>query len=118
MPTRSCVACRTSRPKRELVRVVRTPGGTIILDPTGRAAGRGAYLCRDADCWSAAEKRRAIEHVLGGTLPDDLAAQLAAGPDALGSATTDNGPSGAPSSPDERAPARTDTDEGGTHGQE
>ena len=51
IPTRSCVACRTARPKRELVRVVRTPGGAMVLDETGRAAGRGAYLCRDAACW-------------------------------------------------------------------
>jgi hypothetical protein len=99
--------------------VVRTPEGTIILDPSGRAAGRGAYLCRNADCWSAAGKRRAIEHALRGTLPEDLATRLAAGPDALGSTTSDNRTTGAPSSPDGSAPTElTDTVEGGTHGQE
>ncbi len=116
VPTRTCVACRTARPKRELVRVVRTPGGTMVLDETGRAAGRGAYLCRDADCWSTAGRRRALEHALGAAVPDDLAATLAAGPDALGS-ITDNTTTGAPSDPDAGAPTNMNT-EGGPHGQE
>ena len=86
----------------------------MVLDETGRVAGRGAYLCRNADCWSAAGKRHALEHALGAPVPDDLAAQLAAGPDALGS-TTDDTTSGAavPAS----APA-LNTTEGGTDGQE
>ena len=46
VPSRTCVACRTVRPKRELMRVVRTPAGEIILDASGRAPGRGAYVCR------------------------------------------------------------------------
>ena len=53
-PTRSCIACRTARPKRDLLRVVRAPDGQVAIDPTGRAPGRGAYLCRDASCWDAA----------------------------------------------------------------
>jgi hypothetical protein len=89
-----------------------------MLDPSGRAAGRGAYLCASADCWSAAGKRRALEHALKATLPDDIAAWLTAGPEALG-ATTDTTPIGAPSHPDASAPTQpTDTLEGGTHGQE
>jgi Protein of unknown function (DUF448) len=87
----------------------------MIIDETGRAAGRGAYLCRSADCWSAAGKRHAIEHALGSPLPDDLAAVLAAGPDALGS-TTEDSPASAASPASAPAP---DTDfQGGTHGQE
>ena len=86
----------------------------MVLDETGRAAGRGAYLCRNADCWSAAGKRRALEHALGASVPDDLAAQLAAGPDALGS-TTEHTTSGAAIP----APAPAlNTNEGGTDGQE
>jgi hypothetical protein len=86
----------------------------MVLDETGRVAGRGAYLCRNADCWSAAGKRHALEHALGASIPDDLAAQLAAGPDALGS-TIGHTPSGAAIT----APAPAlNMIEGGTDGQE
>ena len=88
----------------------------MVLDETGRAAGRGAYLCRDADCWSTAGRRHALEHALGAAVPDDLAATLAAGPDALGSTITDR-TTGAPSDLDAGAPIHTNT-EGGPHGQE
>ena len=63
---------------------MRGTDGRIALDPTGRAAGRGAYLCRDAACWDTAGRKRALEHALGGPLPGDLTASLAAGPEALG----------------------------------
>jgi uncharacterized protein len=74
------VACRTERTKRELVRVVRLPEGGLILDRTGRRAGRGAYLCADGACWATAVKRGAIQHALGTDLPADLRTQLQAGP--------------------------------------
>ena len=86
----------------------------MVLDETGRAAGRGAYLCRSADCWSAAAKRHALQHALGAPIPDDLAARLAAGPDPVGS-TTETTPTGA------AAPATSPTlttPQGGTEGQE
>ena len=79
MPLRTCVACRTERPKRELVRVVRMPDGSVTLDPTGRLAGRGAYLCADGACWSAALKKHSLERALATSLPPDLRAHLAAG---------------------------------------
>jgi predicted RNA-binding protein YlxR (DUF448 family) len=66
------VACRTTRPKRELVRLVRRPDGRIELDETGRAAGRGAYLCRDAACWSTALDRGALGRALEAPLPAEL----------------------------------------------
>lgn len=47
MPERTCVVCRTKRPKGELLRVARSPDGTVVLDAAGRAPGRGAYVCRD-----------------------------------------------------------------------
>jgi hypothetical protein len=75
-PARTCVACRTERPKRELVRIVRTPAGTLLLDPTGKLAGRGAYLCADDTCRAAALKKRAIERALKAPLPPGLLAQL------------------------------------------
>ncbi len=86
----------------------------MVLDETGRVAGRGAYLCRNADCWSAAGKRHALEHALGAPVPDDLAAQLAAGPQGLGP-MIETTPSGAANP----APAPAlNTNEGGTDGQE
>ena len=59
-----CVACRQMRPKKELVRVVRTPEGAVLMDKTGRANGRGAYLCPDAACLNRAVKTRALDRAL------------------------------------------------------
>jgi hypothetical protein len=78
-PTRTCVACRTPRAKRDLVRVVRTPTGEVTLDPSSRAAGRGSYLCPDDACWALALRKGALQHALGVALPPDLRARLAAG---------------------------------------
>ena len=75
-PMRTCVACRTERQKRELVRVVRAPDGTLSLDSSGRAAGRGAYLCADGSCWATALKKKSIERALGAPLPAELRARL------------------------------------------
>jgi predicted RNA-binding protein YlxR (DUF448 family) len=63
-PQRTCVACRTIGGKRGLLRVVRTPEGRVVLDPTGRLPGRGTYLCREAACLNAAIKGNQIEHTL------------------------------------------------------
>ena len=64
IPMRMCVACREMRPKKELIRIVRTPEGGVTLDRTGRANGRGAYLCDSVDCLSRAVKTRALERAL------------------------------------------------------
>jgi len=64
VPTRTCIACRESQPKRELVRVVRTPEGAVVVDPTGKKAGRGAYICRRRSCWERALKKGALEAAL------------------------------------------------------
>ena len=64
IPQRTCVACRSQRPKREMVRVVRAPGGSVGVDTTGKKSGRGAYLCLQADCWQTALKRHALERAL------------------------------------------------------
>jgi uncharacterized protein len=79
IPQRTCVACRTTRPKRELVRVVRAPDGSVSFDASGRAAGRGAYLCADGACWSAALKKSSIERALSATLPAEMRVQLEQG---------------------------------------
>ena len=50
LPMRQCIGCRTVKPKKELIRIVRLPDGSFALDPTGRKNGRGAYICRDPQC--------------------------------------------------------------------
>lgn len=61
IPMRTCVACRESKPKRELLRIVRTPDEHVQLDATGKKAGRGAYLCAKLSCWENALKRKRLE---------------------------------------------------------
>jgi uncharacterized protein len=78
-PTRTCVACRTERQKRDLVRVVRMPDGNVMFDLSGRLPGRGAYLCADGSCWTSAIRKRSIERALDVSLPAELAARLAQG---------------------------------------
>ena len=58
---RMCVGCREMRPKKELLRVVRTPEGEIVIDPTGRNPGRGAYICPSSECLVRARKQRQLE---------------------------------------------------------
>lgn len=54
VPQRTCIACRQVKSKRELIRVVRAPDGNVSVDESGKANGRGAYLCRDRVCWEKA----------------------------------------------------------------
>ena len=53
VPQRTCIGCRQVRPKRDMVRLVRTPEGELVIDETGKRNGRGAYLCRRRECWQA-----------------------------------------------------------------
>jgi len=71
IPQRTCVACGEVRPKRELVRLVRVAGGGVEVDPSGKKAGRGAYLCPALDCWQTGLKKGRLEHVLRTTLTED-----------------------------------------------
>lgn len=64
IPMRMCVGCRQMRPKKELLRVVRTPENEIRLDRTGKASGRGAYVCPSVECLEKAQKIRALERAL------------------------------------------------------
>ena len=64
IPMRMCVSCREMRPKKEHTRVVRTPEGNVVVDPSGRANGRGAYLCLKTACLDKAVKSRALERAL------------------------------------------------------
>lgn len=61
IPMRQCIGCREMRPKKELVRVVRSPQGELSLDFRGKAPGRGAYLCPSCDCLKRARKIKALE---------------------------------------------------------
>ena len=79
MPMRMCVACREMRAKKELIRVVRTPEGSVLLDETGRANGRGAYLCANEACLEKAIRIRAIERALEVKLDAETVEALRAG---------------------------------------
>ena len=76
IPMRQCVGCREMKPKRELLRVVRSPEGEIALDFRGRTPGRGAYVCPDSACLARAKKSRALERAFGISVPDEVYDQL------------------------------------------
>lgn len=78
IPQRTCVACRGTSAKRQLVRVVRQPDGTVMVDPTGKANGRGAYLCTRRACWDKALKHALLDRALKTSLSPADQAQLAA----------------------------------------
>ena len=61
VPLRTCISCRETKPKRELLRVVRTPDGHVVIDATGKKSGRGAYICARLSCWETAVKKKRLE---------------------------------------------------------
>ncbi len=85
IPMRQCVGCRERKPKKELVRVVRSAEGEISVDFRGKAPGRGAYICPDPACLKRAIKTRALERGLDTAIPqevyDSLLARMEAGDD-------------------------------------
>ena len=72
IPIRQCLGCREQKPKNQLIRVVRSPEGTISVDLRGKAPGRGAYLCRNAACLKKALKSRAVERALSVSVPEEI----------------------------------------------
>jgi len=80
VPQRTCIACREARAKRDLVRLVRTPEGALVIDETGRRNGRGAYLCRQRTCWETAlrggQVGRALKMEIGEQEKDMLRAHM------------------------------------------
>ncbi|HCA04879.1 MAG TPA: DUF448 domain-containing protein [Ruminococcaceae bacterium] len=89
IPLRKCTGCGEMKPKRELIRVVKAPeklgengevisGGEIKLDLTGKASGRGAYVCKNPECFELARKARRFERSLACKIPDEVYAQMAA----------------------------------------
>ena len=72
IPMRQCLGCREHKPKKELIRVVRSPEGEVSLDFTGKVPGRGAYVCPQAACLAKARKARALERAFDVTLPPEV----------------------------------------------
>lgn len=72
IPERQCLGCGEGRPKPELLRVVRTPEGDVLLDFTGKKSGRGAYICRNAACLRKARKSKRLEKNLECAIPDEI----------------------------------------------
>ena len=72
IPMRRCVATGEQLPKKELLRIVRSPEGKLLVDLTGKANGRGAYLKKDAEAVERARKTRALERALEVSVPDEF----------------------------------------------
>jgi len=76
IPMRMCVGCREMKEKRELIRVVRSPEGTLSLDPVGKKPGRGAYVCRKAECLRRAIRQHQLERQLEVGMTEEVAEAL------------------------------------------
>lgn len=77
IPLRICVGCREKKPKKELVRIVRTPEGEVVLDATGKKPGRGAYICLREECFKKVIKAKRLEKNLQITISNELIAEIA-----------------------------------------
>ncbi len=69
IPQRTCIGCNCKKPKKEMIRIVRTPDGKIIIDETGKKSGRGAYLCGDVKCLDIAFKENSLNKSLKQDIP-------------------------------------------------
>ena len=76
IPMRMCVGCREMKPKKDLIRVVRSPEGEVSMDPVGKKPGRGAYVCRSESCLKRAIKQRQLERQLEVQLTEEVSAAL------------------------------------------
>ncbi len=72
IPMRMCLGCREMKPKKELIRIVMNKEGTVSLDFTGKAAGRGAYICKSKTCATKLKKSRGIEKNFGCQIPVEI----------------------------------------------
>ena len=72
IPIRTCIGCGMEKPKKELIRIVKTPEGEILLDAGGRKNGRGAYVCPKLDCFVRARKAQRFQHSLEAEISDEL----------------------------------------------
>lgn len=76
LPMRMCTGCGEMKPKKELVRIVRSAAGEISLDTTGKKAGRGAYICKNAECLKKAKKAKRIERAFSSAIPEEIYSRL------------------------------------------
>ena len=76
VPLRVCIGCQEKKPKKELVRIVRTPEGTIAYDATGKKPGRGAYICPLQSCLMKAQKGKRLERNLQQPVPPEIIEEL------------------------------------------
>lgn len=76
IPMRMCVGCREMKPKKELIRAVRSPEGEVSLDASGKKAGRGAYVCFNAECLKRALKQKQLDRALEAQLDETANRQL------------------------------------------
>ena len=72
IPQRMCLGCQERINKKELIRIVRTPKGEIVIDPTGKKNGRGAYICPDLNCLEATIKSKRLEKSLEVEISDEV----------------------------------------------
>ena len=76
VPMRTCIACRSEKPKKELIRIVKTKDGEFTVDKTGKVSGRGAYLCDDKACAEKVIKRKLLKHSFGVEVADEVYEKL------------------------------------------
>ena len=76
IPQRQCMGCRERKAKKEMIRVVRSPEGTVSLDFGGKMNGRGAYICPNKECLKKALRSKALDRSLEVTIPEDVYARL------------------------------------------
>lgn len=76
IPLRQCVGCGEMKGKKEMMRVLKTTEGPIVLDVTGKKNGRGAYLCKSAECLRKAKKNKGLERSFKMSIPDGVYADL------------------------------------------
>lgn len=76
LPMRQCVGCNEMKNKKELIRVIKTPEGEILMDATGKKNGRGAYVCKTSDCLKKAIKNKGLERSLKVQIPEEIYEKL------------------------------------------
>lgn len=79
IPLRMCVGCQEMKPKKELIRIVRTPEEAVEIDPTGKKSGRGAYICNHLDCFKKAVKGKRLEKALEKAISPEIIVTLEQG---------------------------------------
>ncbi len=76
IPQRTCIGCKSVKPKKELIRMVRTPDGEVVVDPTGKKSGRGVYTCPNQECLEASFKGAILDKSLEMTITPEIKEKL------------------------------------------